>query len=256
MTSCLSTETTKILITQSMLDNLEYDQDMDISSKTTFITPESSESMVMLVFHQSDIEAATYHLAQSLDNRSFIGCVFVQESCVEKFSSILKSKLKTYTKEQLQSLHCKETIEKSNEIIARLNAKTISPETPASYACPLVWNFSQEHFVVDGKSLPIVSLFSFRTVKEAIALVKKECGVSKGVTIWCENHTMAYEVVAATPLRDFYLNCFNISWNPIAEYIKKGQPFVAIEKSFHYETLLMDGKQKNIVFPFGTIFAN
>lgn len=252
MTKFLTNQTNKNIITQSMLDNLEYDQDMNKSSKLTPTATKETNPLAMLVFHQADIDAAAYHLAKSIDDptiQSPIRCVFVQESCVNRFSGSLRSKLKTYTKEHIQC-------SKTNEIVSKLSAKTICPETPSDhFALPLVWNFSQEHFTVDGQILPVVSLFSFRTVKEAMAMVKKE-SIKKGATIWCENQAMAYEVIANTPLEDFYLNCFGISWKPIEESVKNAQPTALIENSYHYEVLLVAGKQKRVVFPFGTIFAN
>ncbi|XP_055847004.1 uncharacterized protein LOC129912673 [Episyrphus balteatus] len=254
----MTEKSNKHLITQSMFDNLEYDKDMETSNtKLTAMTTNVTSPLAMLIFHTSDIDAATYHLAKSLDsmNSNSIRCVFVQESCAERFSAKLKSKLKSYTKEELQSLQLIESIEKANEIVSRLNAKTILPETLSEYVFPLVWDFPQEHFQIDGKPLPVVSLFTFRTTKEAIGMVKKE-SICKGATIWCENQAMSYEVIAETPLKDYYLNCFNVDWAPIQQYITKEQPFAVVEKSYHYETLQVAGKMKNIVFPYGTSFAN
>ncbi|XP_055911736.1 uncharacterized protein LOC129945830 [Eupeodes corollae] len=248
-------------ITQSMLDKLAYDQNIETTTKIT--STMTSNPFAMVIFHQSDIEAATYKLAKSIDDPQTSGgvkLVFVQESCAERFTANLKSKLKTYSEDQLQGLNLKDTIKQSNKIVSKLTTKTISPEGPLSYASILVWDFSQEYFkgdsgAGDGKALPIVCLFSFRTSKEAIALIKKET-TNENVSIWCENQAMAYEVITATSLQNYYLNCFDVSLSPLHPYIQKAQPYALVENSYHYETLQISGHLKSIVFPFGTIFAN
>ncbi|TMW40858.1 hypothetical protein DOY81_014062 [Sarcophaga bullata] len=110
-----------------------------------------------------------------------------------------------------------------------------------------------------NSSLPtgIVTLHTFRTAKEAIALANKESIKFETVSIWHENHSYAYEIVAALKSSYYFINCFK---DP-AVAIKEGNYLqnkncVSVDKSYHYESLDHEGVHKFIVFPIGSIFAN
>lgn len=200
------------------------------------------------MFANSDINAALYHLVKSLEspfNPNAVATVLVQESIKGDFVQKLQQQLKSYQNEQLQNNN---NFKQALDTARKLNASIIAPS--------LVCDFTHEHF---GSELPtgIVTLHVFRTAKEAITLVNKESIKFDSVSIWHENHSYAYEIIASLKSAYYFVNCFK---DP-ADVLKEGnfqskKNCVSMNKSYHYETLDYEGVQKYIVFPIGSIFAN
>ena len=202
---------------------------------------------MLIVFANSDINAALYHLVKSLEspfNTNAVATVLVQESIKEDFIQKLQQEWKSKEITELQS---NSNFKQALETAMKLNARIITPS--------LVCDFTHEHF---SSGLPngIVTLHTFRTAKEAFTLVNKESIKFETVSIWHENHSYAYEIIAALKSSYYFINCFKDSAVALKEANLQSKNCVSMDKSYHYETLDHEGVQKYIVFPIGSIFAN
>lgn len=199
------------------------------------------------MFANSDINAALYHLVKSLEspfNPNAVATVLVQESIKEDFIQKLQQQWKSKEIKELQS---NSNFKQALETAKKLNARIISPS--------LVCDFTHEHL---SSALPtgIVTLHTFRTAKEAFTLVNKESIKFETVSIWHENHSYAYEIIAALKSLYYFINCFKDPAVALKEGNLQSKNCVSVDKSYHYETLEHEGVQKYIVFPIGSIFAN
>ncbi|XP_065364015.1 uncharacterized protein LOC135957238 [Calliphora vicina] len=244
-----------VLITQEMFNNMNFDAKTEKNATTATSNNESADKKpsVLIVFANSDINAALYHLNKSLEspfNPTAIATVLVQEAIKDDFVSKLQQQLKTYPAEAVKN---NVNFVKALATATKLNAKTIGvpKQEPNEYSPTLVCDFTHEQL---GASTPsgIVTLHTYRTAKEAVALVNKESLKFNSVSIWHENHSYAYELIAALTSSAFFINCYQVSLAVLGD----SKNHVVLDKSYHYETLLHDGVQKSIVFPVGSIFAN
>lgn len=172
--------------------------------------------------------------------------VLIQESIRSDFEQKLQAQLKPYANNEMKN----EQFIKAQETIKKINAKVITVAGGPTLVC----DFTHEHF--GNQVAGVCTLHTFRTAKEAIALVAKETLTFPNVSIWHENHAYAYELIAALKSQNFFINCFNMPLTVLQDHQTQGKSFVAMENNYHYETLPHNGSQKSIVFPIGSIFAN
>ncbi|KAI8127993.1 hypothetical protein FF38_10280 [Lucilia cuprina] len=244
------------LITKELFNEMDFDAPIATKAADTN-KGNSSQPTVLIVFANSDINAALYHLNKSLENpfaTKAIASVLVQESIKNDFVEKLKQQLKSYPKEAVNN---NEHFIKALSTAHKLSAQLISVDQKEAnvYAPTLVCDFTHEQL---GSTTPsgIVTLHTFRTAKEAIALVNKESLKFSYVSIWHENHSYAYELVTALKSENYFINCYQVPLNGLADNVALGKNYVNLDKSYHYETLQHEGVQKCIVFPIGSIFAN
>ncbi|XP_061393722.1 uncharacterized protein LOC133329245 [Musca vetustissima] len=240
----------KVLITEETFKQLNYD--MEKSNIASATSDGNRQPTVMIIFENSDINAALHHLTTSLQNplcAKAMASVLVQESIRADFEQKLQAQLKAYAKDDAVT-KC-DQLKKALETITKINAKVITVVGGPTVVC----DFTHEHF--GGSQVAgICTLHTFRTAKEAISLVGKETLTFQNVSIWHENHAYAYELVAALKSQNFFINCYNMPLTVLQDHQTQGKSFVAMEKNYHYETLPHNGIQKSIVFPIGSIFAN
>uniref|UniRef100_A0A1L8EI75 Uncharacterized protein n=1 Tax=Haematobia irritans TaxID=7368 RepID=A0A1L8EI75_HAEIR len=239
------------LITEDLLKNINYDMDCMKVDSTNQDNDRQRQPAVLILFGHSDINAALHHLVQSLENpldgKTFVATVLVQESIKQEFDDKLKSHLKPYSNSGLTK---DAGYIKALDNVKKLNAQALTvPGGPI-----VVYDFTHEH--LGGHAGFVTTLHTFRTAKEAIALVGKESLSFPNVSIWHENHAFAYELVAGLKSNNFFINCYNMPLTLLENAAQSGKSFVAMEKNYHYETMPHNGVQKNIVFPIGSIFAN
>ncbi|XP_037936505.1 uncharacterized protein LOC119670352 [Teleopsis dalmanni] len=246
----------QLKISKESFDKLAYDtQEMTLQTKNTCANQPITTPTVLIIFAGADLNAAAYHLSKSLEapfEANAVVTVLVQESVQTEFIAIAQNNLKAYTNEVPQHpgfVAALQTIEK-------LNAKTINANGVERNQSPtIVLDFTHEQLSAVGPT-GIVTLHTFRTAKEAIALCAKETVNFKNASLWHENHSCAYELVAALKCGNYFINCNLVPLDVLKDHIKAGRSYVAIDNSYHYETLPISGIQKSVVFPIGTIFAN
>ncbi|XP_033165552.1 uncharacterized protein LOC117144480 isoform X2 [Drosophila mauritiana] len=145
---------------------------------------------------------------------------------------------------------------KTLERLSHLKAKTIvgNPKTVPENASPMLVYDLNHRYLADGPT-GVITLHTFRTMKEAVELQAKEPLNFTSVCIWNEKLAAAYELVARLSSLIFTINCYYVNLNEIT------LPFVCnfnsakIVDGYHYESLTFQGKRKVVVHPVGTIWA-
>lgn len=212
--------------------------------------------MVMFVYRNSDLHAAAHYLAESTVtfNNNKISNILVQESCYDEFIGILKTKLRKFPEELLKNEKFVESFKTVASTIEVLKAKTIYSEEDVNMVRPtIVCDLPLEHFD-EKNTLLIPTLTAFRTIKDGLNIAKPLAAFTNFCNVWCNGLSEAFEVVLNSTFQKFYLNCLNVSLNPII--LKKEETCVAIENNYFYQKISKDGKNKFVVFPYGTTFAN
>ncbi|XP_073833762.1 uncharacterized protein [Musca autumnalis] len=236
----------KVLITEESFKSLNYDMDQLNVNTESASSDGNRQPTVLIVFENSDVNAAIHHLVTSLESPlcpKTVATVLVQESIRTDFEEKLLAQLKPYAKENVE-------LTKALETVKKLNAKVITVAGGPTLVC----DFTHEHF--GGQVAGLCTLHTFRTAKEAITLVGKETLTFPNASIWHENHAYVYELVAALKSQNYFINCFNLPLTVLEESQTQGKSFVIMENNYHYETFAHNGIQKSIVFPVGSIFAN
>lgn len=214
-------------------------------------------STVLIVFSNSDINAAIYHLVKSLEapwEDKAVATVLVQESIKSDFIQKLQQQLKPYEDQANVVENTKFT--NALSVANSLNAQIIGIADADKVGPTLVYDFTHEQFGSNGQPTGVVTFHTFRTAKEAISLVSKETLKFTHASIWHENHSYAYELIAALKMSYFFINCHLVPMAMLADTMAQGKSLVTMDKKYHYETMPLDGCQKSIVFPIGSIFAN
>ncbi|KAM7348793.1 (Z)-2-((N-methylformamido)methylene)-5-hydroxybutyrolactone dehydrogenase [Cochliomyia hominivorax] len=248
-----------VSVTQELFNKMSYDsQTSNLKGKATGDNVGIADPSVLVVFANSDINAALYHLNKSLETpfaAKTLATVLIQESIKEDFIEKLQNQIKSFNVDNQQT---NENFNKALATAKKLNAKLITgnPAQENFYQPTFVCDFSHEQLGVITKPSGIVTLHTFRTAKEAVTLINKETLKFTSVSIWHENHGYAYELVSLLKSPIFFINCYQVSLSVLEESVKANKNYVCLDKSYHYETLQHDGVQKSIVFPIGSIFAN
>ncbi|KAL5273804.1 hypothetical protein ACFFRR_000513 [Megaselia abdita] len=240
------------ILTRDSFDKLEYSSKMEKIGDFQ----SANNSVVMFVYKNSDLHSAAHYLAESTKtfNNNKISNILVQESCYEDFIGILKAKLGAFPEELVKNKKFVDSFKKVSAALAVLNAKTIySEETTNSTRPTIACDISLEHFD-EKNSLLIPTLTAFRTIKDALNIAKPLISFTNFCNVWCNGISEAYEIVLNSPFQKFYLNCLNVSLNPII--LRKEESCVIVEQNHFYQKIQKDGKDKFVVFPFGTTFAN
>ncbi|XP_069966589.1 uncharacterized protein [Bactrocera oleae] len=248
-----------VKITQHMLNNIEYDRDYSVQSQKVSgkmadvgckCTP-----TVLIVGDRADLNAAAYHLAQSLQSplaAEAIITVLVAESIRKSFLERLQSQLKAIPAEAAQDVE-------RNRVLALINKNswdTISVNELGANSPVIVCDVTHEHLGTGYNG--IATLHTFRTVQEAISLCGKETLKAVNASIWTSNHASAYEIALKISCENVFIDCHQISLEPLhkASSAPGNANCALVENNYHYETLILNNGRKNIVFPIGTTITN
>lgn len=230
----------------------------------------------MFVFKLSDLNAATYHLIESLNDPIApwkIGYIYIQESCYDEFIEKLTEKLQPYAKEILYDQKFLNDYKEIYDNVNNLKCSVIIKKSE-SLLFPLICHeFDRDYFLKSHHRFsPVIILKSIRTVKEAITLAKND--KANAASIWCFNHSLAYEIINKLDYSLFWINCLGIIENgvpiKIADLSKTDskkylevykRSGVTMKNSYHLEYFLCnEGKNdeyyKTVIFPFGVTFGN
>lgn len=209
----------------------------------------------MVLFEHSDINAAVYHMSKTMEDPESFRCGAIATVLVEEcIKDIFKKKFQNVLKTRKLADNNNATFVKAVENLKRLKANTINFNNDNGPIVIMVDDFCHEHLgsYVNG----IITLHAFRTNKECIALIKKESLEFACATIWHENHSYAYDLIAALTCKLFYINCFRINLSPLKSKSPTSESYVTMDERYHYETFVSNGVLKSIIFPIGSIFAN
>ncbi|EDV92193.1 uncharacterized protein LOC6565700 [Drosophila grimshawi] len=138
------------------------------------------------------------------------------------------------------------------KMIERMNCKTIKIEEydPADKQklygrmkprSPIVvLDFPQIYF--GNKPSAVITINTFRNLKEAVKLCRREGLEFDTVSVWTSKLTEGYDLLyGLSRYPNFRFNCINVPF--------KAHAMVTIKNGYHYEVIAVDGELKTIVFP-------
>lgn len=241
---------------------LTYHTPYSASSTESEVEPEPEEQKyrwnsprLMILCEDGDINCALYYLLESLHDpfaANSVAVLFLQESLLSEFIDRLEDRLEPLN-EQITShpafIHTLERLKELQPKVIMGNPRSV----PADASPRFVFDLNQR-FLGEGPT-GVITLHTFRTMKEAIELQAKEQVPFTSVSIWNEKLGAAYELVARLKPQIFLLNCFYVNLDPI------GLPFACrvstskISDGYHYESLTFKEKWKVVVHPIGTIWG-
>lgn len=210
---------------------------------------------LMVLCEDGDINCALHYLVESLHDpfaSNSVATLLLQESILKEFEDRMKDRFEPLSSAVSDHPVFVQTLQR----LEHLQARTIrgDPKKVPSNASPvLVFDLSHRHL---GKGpTGVITVHTFRTMKEAIGLQSKESLPFTSVSIWNEKLAAAYELVARFSYLIFLLNCFYVDLGPISVAFACNQNSVKIVDGYHYETLTFREKRKVIVHPVCSIWG-
>ncbi|KAH8243336.1 hypothetical protein KR032_006625, partial [Drosophila birchii] len=210
---------------------------------------------LMILCEDGDINCAMHYLVESLHDpfaSNSVATLLLQESLLEEFIERVKDRLEPLRPEISEHpvfVHTLKQLEHLQARTTRGNPKTV----PLSSSPVLVYDVTHRHL---GKGpTGVITVHTFRTMKEAIMLQSIEPLPFTSATIWNEKLAAAYELVARSHILIFLLNCFYVDLGPISMAFTMNQNSVIIVDGYHYETLTFRTNRKVIVHPVATIWG-
>ncbi|XP_055370806.1 uncharacterized protein LOC129605215 [Condylostylus longicornis] len=212
----------------------------------------------MIVFRGSDLNAAVQEVLDAFDDPltgAELQSIYIQESCSEEFTEILKGKLRSYPEELLRDKFFLKEYKNNIEIVKGLNAKLLTSEGNelSNKVIPtIIYDVARKHFQ-ENILTPIITLHIFRTVKDVVSLLEGE----RNLSIWCSNTSVAFEIVRKSKTSLFQLNCYDVTF-PIDLKLNCGSDSkVIMDDEYHYEFFTeANGQKKFVVYPYGATFSN
>uniref|UniRef100_A0A6P4EY25 Uncharacterized protein LOC108043678 n=1 Tax=Drosophila rhopaloa TaxID=1041015 RepID=A0A6P4EY25_DRORH len=210
---------------------------------------------LMILCEDGDINCALHYLVESLHDPfacNAVATLFVQESVLEKFIDRLKDRLEPLNSQ----ISGHPVYVKTLERLEQLQARTIvgNPKTVPANASPMLV-FDLSHRYLGEGPTGVITLHTFRTMKEAIELQAREPLSFTSVSIWNEKLGAAYELVARLTPLIFLLNCFYVDLNNISLAFVCNLNSSKIVDGYHYESLTFREKRKAVIHPVGTIWG-
>ncbi|XP_017062516.1 uncharacterized protein LOC108102277 [Drosophila ficusphila] len=213
---------------------------------------------MMVLFEDGDLNCALHHLVESLQDPFALDAVavlLVQESLVEELEGRIVTLMKPLDSRVANHPCYKRTLLK----ISELKPKTIigPPESVLPDATPMLVRDVPHKFLGVGPT-GVITMHIFRTPFEATQIYRKEYPLPiASVSIWNERVSSVYEVVGLMNHFDtFKVNCFRVSMEPIKRAFELRKYSACMHQGYHYETLLINGERKIVIFPVGCIFGN
>ncbi|KAH8357461.1 hypothetical protein KR084_011234, partial [Drosophila pseudotakahashii] len=216
--------------------------------------PKWRSPQLMIVFEDGDLHSARQQLLASLQNPFAAGSVatlVLQESIADQFVGLVAQDLRSLPQEVAKHPSYIHTLAK----IDQLKAKVVRGENLKAGESPVLV-YDCVHSYLGSGATGVVTLHTFRTAKEAGELAKRDPLPYGQVSLWNEKLACAYELIPRLPSDVVAINCFNPDLSPIKDSFAGDRNDVLLEKNHHYESLVVSGKRRIIVFPVGTIFAN
>ncbi|XP_016983049.1 uncharacterized protein LOC108047405 [Drosophila rhopaloa] len=254
--------------------NIEYEEEGDeeqtesVAETEEDEEPELSEKAepkyawnapcMMVIFPDGDLNCALHHLVESLQDPFALDAVavlLVQESLIEELECRVVTLMKPLDSRVADHPCYKRTLLK----IAELKPKTVvgPPDIVMPDATPMLVRDIPHKFLGEGPT-GIITLHIFRTPFEATQIYRKEYPLPiASVSIWNERVSSVFEVVGLmSGIDTFKVNCFSVDMEPIKKSFELRKYSACMKRGYHYETLVIKGERKIIIFPVGIIFGN
>ncbi|XP_033168872.1 uncharacterized protein LOC117146647 [Drosophila mauritiana] len=216
--------------------------------------PQWRSPQLMVVFEDGDLHSARHQLLQSLQNpfdEGSVATLLLQESIADQFVGLVAQDLRPLSPAVSKHPSYSSTLAK----IEQLKAKTVQGVSLKAGESPVLV-YDCVHSYLGNGATGVVTVHTFRTAKEAGELAKRDPLPYGQVSLWNEKLGCAYELIARLPSDIVAINSFNPDLDPIRESFAADRNDVLLAKNYHYESLVVSGKRRIIVFPVGTIFGN
>ncbi|XP_017052241.1 uncharacterized protein LOC108095590 [Drosophila ficusphila] len=243
-------------ITSDMVHQLQGATSKEAQSKTEVIpsNPQWRWPQLMIVFEDGDLHSARQQLLESLQNpfaQRSVATLVLQESIADQFVGLVAQDLRPLAEQVAKNPTFISTLAK----IDQLKLKVVKGEGIKAGESPVLVYDSVHSYLGTGAT-GVVTLHTFRTAKEAGELAKRDPLPFSQVSVWNEKLACAYELIPRLPFYIFAFNCFNPDFSPIKEAFDGNRNDVILAKNYHYESVVVGGQRRIVVFPVGTIFAN
>ncbi|EDV44227.2 uncharacterized protein Dana_GF16130 [Drosophila ananassae] len=213
---------------------------------------------MMVIFDDGDLNSAIFYLMESLQDPFALDAVavlLVQESLLEEITGRVVSLMRPLDSRVANHPCYQRTLLK----IAELKPKVIvgPPNSVLPDATPMLVRDIPHKYLGEGPT-GIITMHVFRTPLEATIVYRKESPMLPiaSVSMWNERVSCVYDVLALMNIDTFKINCFNVDMEPVKKNFEIRRFCAMMHHGYHYETCLVNGQRKIIVFPCGTIFAN
>ncbi|EDW48978.1 uncharacterized protein LOC6618629 [Drosophila sechellia] len=216
--------------------------------------PQWRSPQLMVVFEDGDLHSARHQLLQSLQNpfdEGSVATLLLQESIADQFVGLVAQDLRPLSPAVSKHPSYSSTLAK----IEQLKAKTVQGVSLKAGESPVLV-YDCVHSYLGNGATGVVTVHTFRTAKEAGELAKRDPLPYGQVSLWNEKLGCAYELIPRLPSDIVAINSFNPDLDPIRESFAADRNDVLLAKNYHYESLVVSGKRRIIVFPVGTIFGN
>lgn len=151
--------------------------------------------------------------------------VLVQDSVQDKFLALVKTKLRSFPESFFLN---PDFVERFNDALSqteRMGLESISNDSiPSSVRPTLVLGARRSTLDSANTISPVLTLNTFRTVKEGISLLNAEHGGS--VSIWANQLATAYEIAHSCTASTIWINCY--------EKFNRAVPFSFRAGGFNY----------------------
>ncbi|KAH8382941.1 hypothetical protein KR009_005969 [Drosophila setifemur] len=212
---------------------------------------------MMLIFEDSDLNCAIHHLMESLHDPFALDAVsvlLVQESLLEELVGRVESLMRPLDARVASHPCYKRSLLKIAELKPEVvvgPAETVLPD-----ATPILVRDLPHKYLGEGPT-GVITMHIFRTPFEATQIYRKEHPLPiASVSIWNERVSSVYEVIGLMKGDTFKVNCFNVTMEPIKRSFELRRYVALMHDGYHYETLMINGDRKIIVFPVGTMYGN
>ncbi|XP_068148288.1 uncharacterized protein [Drosophila tropicalis] len=206
---------------------------------------------LMIVFQDGDFNSALHYLLDSLHNPfegNAVASVLVQESLIKQFVDLLRSQLRQLDPQVATHPNYLRSVQKLRALKAQI---VVNDEVKAS---PVLAFDIPQSFLGNGPT-GVITIQPFRTPIESTYIYMEPSVPFASVSIWNERVADSYDVIARLKIDTVMINCCNVDLQPIKESFGNKRSDVHLSKGYHYETLVLNGKRKIIVFPMGSIFV-
>ncbi|SPP84223.1 uncharacterized protein LOC117586042 [Drosophila guanche] len=227
----------------------------EASSEPEEVKYKWSSPRLMILCEDGDINCAMHYLMESLHDPfapNAVATLLLQESMLEEFVNRLEDRLQELRPEIANHPVYLTTLSR----VEQLKAETIvssSKTVPRNASPMMIFDFSHNYFG-DGPT-GVITLHTFRTIKDALQLQAREPLAFTSVSIWNEKLGAAYELVARLNFEIFLLNCFYVNLDPIGPAFVANMNSAKVSQDYHYESMTFNKKRKVVVHPVATTWG-
>ncbi|KAH8263404.1 hypothetical protein KR044_008717, partial [Drosophila immigrans] len=203
----------------------------------------------MVIFEGGDINSALHFLAKSMENPfacNSVATVLVENSLRDEFVGRVQHLMQPMRLDAWDMAKFNRTL----DIIEKLNIEAIHCNCKFPEISPLLV-FNCQHGQLAHGTSGVICVRTFSTIAEIVDIFLRESLLFAACSLWNESIEDLYQLVVALNCPAFFFNCSDVNLQPVKEFLAGKKNAVCVNDGFHYESLLIEGDMKTIVFPVG-----